>query len=441
MFQGTIPTEALTQLRHVVPLDTWHGIQVACSGSFKFEAFFRQHYPDLPLIGNDVSLFSCSLGELAAGRELAFRFVERLAFVEDVLGPRASYARRVAAVQVAADMTAYRGDNVWARRHFAWYQAHFSDYLDQVEQRLVERVVPLRLQDFILGDWVAAMRAAVAQGYGVVSFPPVYKRGYEKLYKWLDANTEWQAPAYAEYDPKTLVNHLHWLTEQGADWCIVSEQDLPEIPRFGKLQKGRALPYYLYGQSRHSTLRVLGHHSSASFRYQTIDLARLGPATRVKVGRCDGKAIMHLKDIYLAKNIIHAAGRFEFVVFLDDMLLGVLSFAKSKVDYFGLKTLYLQSDVCTTSEGRLSKLLCQLARSGETLAPVDRIMFERHQYVVTTAFSRHPVSMKYRGVFELVKRTPAEGGFQLQYGNQVSDLSHQQCYAWWWEKYGCQTPS
>jgi len=435
MFQGSLPPECLTQLFKVVPLERWRGVQVCCSGSFRIEAAIRQRFPDVPLFGNDVSLLSCALGALASGETLAFRLIERLAFLEEAL-VGADYARRVAALAIGLDLSPYRGDNAFAQRHFAWFRDHCEELLDKVSAQLRERVAPIGLQGFVRGDWRLAMRAAVSRGLGIIGFPPTYKKGYERLYRFLDANTEWERPRYGIYDPASLPEEIRWLQEQKADWCLVSDQDLPGLPCFGKLHKGRAMPLYLYGQSRQGTLRVLGKHVSESFRYQPVDLAKVTAQTQVRVAKCQPEAIVHLKDVFLAKNIIHAAGLFEFVVFLDDMLLGVLSLTLSKVDYFSLKTLYLQSDLCLTSAGKLSKLLCKLALSQETIIPIDHRLFERHRYVVTTAFSRHPVSMKYRGVFELIKRTPLAEGFQLQYGHEVIPDRHQDCFAWWWQRYG-----
>lgn len=435
MFQGSIPPECLTQLFKVVPLERWSGVQVCCSGSFRIEASIRQRFPDLPLFGNDVSLLSCAMGALACGDSLPFRFSDRLAFLEEAL-VGADYARRVAALAIAVDLSPYRGDNDYARRHFAWFVDHVEELLDKVTAQMRERVAPLGLLGFFRADWRGVMRAAVSRGLGIIGFPPLAKNAYESLYRFLDANTAWERPAYAVYDPATLGDELAWLADEKADWCVVSDQDLPDLPRFGKLQKGRAKPYYLYGQSRHSTLRVIGKHVSESFRYVPVDLARITEKTEVRVAKCRPEAIVHLKDVFLAKNIIHAAGLFEFVVFLDDMLLGVLSLTLSKVDYFNLKTLYLQSDMCLSSAGKLSKLLCKLTLSQETITPIDHRLFERHRFVVTTAFSKHPVSMKYRGVFELIKRTPLAAGFQLQYGHEVIPDSHQDCFAWWWANYG-----
>lgn len=435
MFTGSIPPECLTQVYKVVPLEHWSGVQVCCSGSFRIEASIRQRFPDLPLFGNDVSLLSCAMGALACGDTLPFRFIERLAFLEDALVDD-DYARRVAALAIALDLSPYKGDNDFARRHFAWFVDHIEELLDKVTAQMRERVATLGLLGFFRADWRVVMREAVSRGLGIIGFPPTYKKGYESMYRFLDANTEWERPTYTLYDPATLGDEIDWLIGHKADWCLVADQMLPEAPLIGKLAKGRQLPLYIYGQSRHSTLRVIGKHVSESFRYVPVDLARITEKTEVRVAKCRPEAIVHLKDVFLAKNIIHAAGMFEFVVFLDDMLLGVISLTLSKVDYFNLKTLYLQSDMCLSSAGKLSKLLCKLTLSQETITPIDHRLFERHRFVVTTAFSKHPVSMKYRGVFELIKRPPLADGFQLQYGHEVIPDSHQDCFAWWWANYG-----
>lgn len=59
------------------------------------------------------------------------------------------------------------------------------------------------------------------------------------------------------------------------------------------------------------------------------------------------------------------------------------------------------------------------------------------RYAVTTAFSMHPVSMKYRGVYKLHKRLEGEKGegFRLNYYGELGLWSLDEAYALWWKKF------
>jgi len=65
---------------------------------------------------------------------------------------------------------------------------------------------------------------------------------------------------------------------------------------------------------------------------------------------------------------------------------------------------------------RLSKLILLAAQSVEIKQALDKAMMVENAVIRTTAFSTHPASMKYRGIFKLHsrKRTP-EGMYSLNY--------------------------
>src|ERR1039457_4013949 len=75
---------------------------------------------------------------------------------------------------------------------------------------------------------------------------------------------------------------------------------------------------------------------------------------------------------------------------------------------FGDKTreLYLLSDFSIVRERRISKLIPMIATCREVMEPINRRLLIRVERISTTAFTTNAVSMKYRGIFELDKRTP-----------------------------------
>ncbi len=98
--------------------------------------------------------------------------------------------------------------------------------------------------------------------------------------------------------------------------------------------------------------------------------------------------------------------------------------------------IYLLSDLSTSRAGRLSKLIASLALCKEVITFLERHYVRRIAYVQTTAFSKSPVSMKYRGIFELKTRSPNEDGFLLNYGQLASGKTAAETFATWWAKHG-----
>ena len=84
-----------------------------------------------------------------------------------------------------------------------------------------------------------------------------------------------------------------------------------------------------------------------------------------------------------------------------------------------------------------SKLVVMVARSGEMRRVLERIQLLRTRSLLTTAFTDHPVSMKYRGVLSLVKRGQTEDGEAfLNYGGRFDDSTLAEVLQEWLTKHG-----
>lgn len=93
---------------------------------------------------------------------------------------------------------------------------------------------------------------------------------------------------------------------------------------------------------------------------------------------------------------------------------------------------YLLSDFVIASPiPRLSKLLLLATKSKELQQILKEKFIQAVDFVLTTAFTDKPVSMKYRGVYELLKRGE---GF-LQYATECGTITTQEAVKTWLKKY------
>jgi hypothetical protein len=439
-FLGGIPKVSAQQIAELLSeQDRSRGVFVACSGSYRIERTLFQRWPEARIYSNDVTFFSSMLGKWLSGQDLDYRFKGELAPLGDLVED-ASPRRRMAAVAVALDMSEFGSGtrNLYKARHLNHILARLPERLDVTEAKLAAAFGDLALAGFHCGDLREQIAMAVEQRGAVVTFPPFFKNGYERLYRWLDENVDWPAPTYPVFEPKDLETIFGGVVEAGVPYVIGSGRLLerPERPA-ALFTPPTKTPHYLYAPKAHARL-IRNKAALKPFRFKPLDPARLGPETKVTLTAVDGARAMYVRGMYLKKSITPAPGRWNFLIYLDDMLAGVLVYDVAK---FGPRedSLYLLSDVSTTREGRVSKLIARLAlnaglaqhMAGKALKPLG--------YVVTTAFSDHPVSMKYRGVFELLSRKPAEPpmtGFQLQYGQATHAETPQAAYAWWWSNHG-----
>ena len=149
------------------------------------------------------------------------------------------------------------------------------------------------------------------------------------------------------------------------------------------------------------TYRDLALDEHKPFKYEAVDLKKLSSKSKLSIKMPLPGTANFIKNKYLASNIIHTGGMVEYLVFLDDMLLGLIGYNLSKVHYESKRCLYLLCDVTTSREAKLSKLVAKIALSGEVIQLVNEKLLNRFEFVVTTARSKNPVSMKYRGTYQL----------------------------------------
>ena len=108
--------------------------------------------------------------------------------------------------------------------------------------------------------------------------------------------------------------------------------------------------------------------------------------------------------------------------------------------------IYLLSDfpVAGTDYPRLSKLVLYAALSKEAQALAQRSLSRRVKHAVTTAFTDNPVSMKYRGLFELIGRKELPRGsdpvkdhrYMLNYAAAMGAWTLDEGLAEWKAKHG-----
>ncbi|MEW5724779.1 MAG: hypothetical protein AB1896_16825, partial [Thermodesulfobacteriota bacterium] len=94
-------------------------------------------------------------------------------------------------------------------------------------------------------------------------------------------------------------------------------------------------------------------------------------------------------------------------VFIDGYLFGFLSYslARNGGSQNMLTYIYQMSDfVVRTNIGRLSKLLLLITTTREVRDIIRKHFIAPFERIYTTAFTDKPVSMKYRGVYDLAKR-------------------------------------
>jgi hypothetical protein len=417
----------VNQLLRSVDCLSWREIFVCCSGSFRVDRALKERYPQKAVRGNDVSLVSSAVGALLTGSELAIGFKDRLAFIEE--REFADYAWRAAAVIVALRLSQFSGNNAYAQGHFEHCRQNFDTYLAKAHEKVLQLQVGVALDEYCAGDFRDHADRAMREGAGIAGFMPTYKGGYERMYRFLEENVDWRRPTFRTWDPKDLPDWLSIVAKSDSPYFVVTDHELPGFKAATEYRSTINKPVYGYlGDGRSSFQRT--RNREASFAYQAVDPATLGPFTDVQLVPASSAQMTFLRNIYLAKGIAHATGIANYLVMLDGKLAGGFIYARDRWDPAG--SIYLLSDFCIVHERRLAKLIAMLAGSSEAIGTWCRRFVVRPKYLRTTAFTDQPVSMKYRGIYDLTSRKPG----QLNYQAEIGDRTAKAIYLDWLGRYG-----
>lgn len=426
MFIGAIPKKISEQIVRSINFSAWGDVYVGCSGSFRIEQAIRERHPDVRIFSNDVSALSCAIGAAATGSDFRIDFIndfEVLAGIHD-----GSALSAVAGIEVAITLSKYKGNNEFSRSRKAAILADIDRIYASQKERAAKFLESIRIDGFFPGDFTRQVDRAQENGGGVITFAPTYKGGYERIYKYLDENIAWDQPEYAMWNPEDSEKMIADLFQSGMNFGFLADQRL-EYPVTAAFFPANNKGVYVYSNEKNVSIRA-DQKKEAPFRYQPIDTDLIRPDSVVTLAECRADQMNFLKNVYLAKGINHTSGMANFLVFIDGMLAGGFIYSMSgHVDK--TSSLYLLSDFSTSRNRRLSKLIPMLATSVSLLKMLAKRWLITVDYVSTTAFTDKPVSMKYRGIFELHAR---KENF-LNYTSKPRDAIPQDIFKDWYKRY------
>lgn len=407
----------------------WSGpVYVACSGNFTVERILAGR-GIAPIHSNDVSIYSCALGRYLAGETMAVDVADpQFNWLNDYLG---SMRELVATLMLCTEYFNYIGKpNLYNRRMEAHYRRHFAALHERTLARIDTALDGVTIDSFTAGDLVDYLQRAPKDALAI-SFPPTYRGGYEQLFKRFDQVFRWDAPSYALFDGDRFAE-FERVIQRFDGWVTLTDHPRDELAEHQAaiVQTGlRSRPVHLY-MKRPARRRI-------SFPRQHCDhLPRplhRGPVTEpVDLVELSQRVVNTLRSMFLDPKIIPAAARWNLGVVTEGNLLGVLSFSPP-ASFGEPDSVYLMSDfaVRPSPHRRLSKLILAAALTHEVKAYLEQWAGRRLATVRTTAFTDKPVSMKYRGLFELEKRGE---GF-LNYTAELGQWTLTEALEWWTKKH------
>lgn len=414
MFHGSIPSDMCRIVReHVSLWDNVTDVYNACCGNLTVEKTISTLGKRLHSC--DVLLYSTAIGRYYAGdpiplvlTDTAHKEFPWLEKYHDT--PERQLATLLLCTRLAPLVG--KAQVYWDKMRRA-YEQQWPDLHAKTTTKVVAAADTLKLASYSAEDALTWIER-VPKDAGVVSYPPFHGAGknFVRDFAKLEKLFEWTPPEFTIMDDPELEHLIGRITDRD-HWLLGTNEPIPEMERFlrGRTRTtNRGIPIYVYAkngptrlvQPRQRTENWPGPHLAGDEIGDTPTLAVLTSGQ-----------FAALRSAYMNANIRPGSESLAVAMLVDQKLVGV--FAYSWAPTLGnwaahlpqQPTVYMLSDfpVSTSRYAKLSKLVVMAALSREAQLLTWRHGHRRYQSLATTAFTDRPVSMKYRGVLRLLKRT------------------------------------
>lgn len=412
-------------------------ICVGCSGNFTVEQILQGM--GCQIWSNDIALYSSLIGNYLADKEMRLEIAEGgYHWLEPYVA--AGGISRIAAVFLLFEMLKNeKGNHLAAIRLYEHYKKNFASFHATSCVKIKAALDAIQIENYTTMDVYELYRGLGAEWLRV-AFLPTYVGGYEKLYARLEQILGWDAPKYEMLTKERYEETIQFMRR--GDFLYLADYDRQEDGLFAVVKTGRMKNVYLYSNLpfKKSYIMPVSKSTRSDIHYLP-DSYKIGPQSVLSFRKTDNARLNYYKDVFLKKGIDHTTGLSPLLVLLDGYLFGFLMF---DVIRYGMdqdksvRGVYLLSDfIIAHPIEKLSKLVLLATKTIELQEILKAKFLQSCEFILTTAFTDKPVSMKYRGVYQLQKRVAAsaKGPAFLQYTTECGKITCKEAVQTWIKKY------
>lgn len=431
MFKGTTPPEVKLLLQDLMKDIDKKEVFIGCSGNFTTDKLvaglgFKVH-------SNDVSLYSKLISDILLGTDTEVTVTnQELAAIFDQW--EETPYKKLVQVMFAMRLSDFKDKrNDYECFMYEAFTSKSLSYYQNTCEKLAKGAFNFQIADFAFCDFLDFLKSKQGKGVGI-SFPPTYKTGYERIFKFVEECFAYEHAQYNVFDPKQGETIFAQLLEEDEN-VIYSDRDWPNLRKWliGKCVIGSGKrPVFMYS-SVHRDKRYFIDKCRLikASKYKVVDVDyQFTQDTKITVECCPVSDINYFKAFYMSNKVDYSTGGDLGIVFLaDGRAFGFLSFSKQLST---IEEIFMQSDFVVNSEtAKLSKLLIMLAKSADLRRLIARKMGNYYTRIKTTVYTDKAVSMKYRGAWQLIRRDKGK----LMYGSEFEEKSFNETYKLWLSKY------
>lgn len=426
-------------------------VLLPCGGNFTIGSALRSGGYTGRMTSCDITLYSCGLGSYLSGARLevceAADCPEYLRGLLDCSDP----GRLAASLSLLLDLNqVWKNKNIWHARTLANARSNWSNLMERTLARLSMFKAHMTKGEgfgFASQDMLKFLENQ-DRNQSLLIYPPTYgTRGYIRLDKVLNVCSTWDAPCFTEINFES--REIYEILTSFRQWFIVMEKILPELePLLGQpvavVHKGRNSVCYIHAGSARKSYITRAYLNSDSPGPIFPSDKPLSGSEEPGIALLSYRQSIRLSELFMSSRVdySHASFLLSVAFCLERQIIGKADFKLSKAPWKlpmpGLQ-IYQLSDLAvpSTATRRLAKLVLLFIQSHELKQLLQEKLPEEWVYATTTAFSDHPVSMKYRGIYKLHKRLESEGveKYRLNYYAPLGQWSLTEAFARWRQKF------
>jgi len=447
-FLGGIAKHA--QLMVAANAHTVHGSALlCCAGNFTMAAALRSGGFHGEIRACDITLYTSALGSHLSGSDLDIQERESCPkHLRGLLRPE-DPAHLAASVSLLLGMRQiWTGRHPWQRRQIAEYRRRWDEFIEKGVERVNRYREHCGQMDYRAQDALEFLDEHEPSGTVFIAPPTFGTSDYLNQERMFEAICRWRRPSYSDINFQSI--DLYEQIARFDGYYVVMERPFPEVetvlgPPASVVHKGRRSTIYVYARQAERRLVVRTFLQSESAGPVLDPDATIHEDSQIGLTPLNHRQTVRLNELYMAARVDYylADVALSLGIVVDGKIIGKLDFKRTTHQWSlePRQMVYLQSDLAVPSRKhpRLSKLVLLAALSREVKAMVEDKLQDEFCYAVTTAFSRHAVSMKYRGVFKLHKRLDNPEGFRLNYYGAMGAHSLTEALSKWRKKYDKQT--
>lgn len=417
IFQGALPKGALLFCKQF----RLSKYAIGCVGSFSIPMMMKGDF-----LANDVSLFSLALSYHLNG--IIGDFIYKLDFEREKIQSLLKTEKQFAVICVLAEYGNYFYEkNLYQSRMKKYFESHFFEMVDSFhEKKSVFGNLKHQYFNCDVFDFVKKIDSSVP----VFVFPPTYKGGYEKQFRFLDDSFEYERCSFKTIGDEEY-KELFDLVRERKNYVFFADREMDGL-KVGYVELAGKKTISIYSDMHPDSLGTWQVRDSKPPSLLPIEEDfEFDDNTKISIEEVSVLEARCVMDKYLSSKILkYSTANFYFLLLANGKYFGMLGFSRS--GHVPDAVLLMNDLVTNSKEKRLSKLAIMLSKITELKKRLEMLYLREFSKIFTAVYTDKPVSMKYRGIFELERREKGE----LVYHSEFENRGMREVYLEWLKKYG-----